>query len=135
MTGLTTALPFLRGALLGLKQGVRQRHILPDSFHAVQASFAGSRIQSFSLQACSSINSSIASTLYVETAETSGLDWLACRTVTRSYASSADAMNATISSSKVSIQLSLFTLFRQVVGLDAFLIVFSYVCSHLAAEA
>jgi hypothetical protein len=87
MTGLTTALPFLRGAVLGLKQGVLQRHLLPDSFHVAQASFACSRVHSLSLQACSASN---ASTLYAEPSACA--DWLA---------SSADAMNATISSSKV----------------------------------
>lgn len=107
MTGLTTVLPFLRGAFTGLKQGVRQRHSLPDSLHVVQASFARSRVQSVSLQACSASSSSSASTLCAETSDRSVeiLDWLASRTPTRSYASSADAMNATISSSKVSLLL------------------------------
>ncbi|KAG0585791.1 hypothetical protein KC19_2G039400 [Ceratodon purpureus] len=99
MTGLTTVLPFLRGAVLGLKQGVLQRHILPDSLHVVQASFACSRVQSLSLRACSSSNSSGACTLYTEASPR--VDWLASRTQIRSYASSADAMSATISSSKV----------------------------------
>lgn len=107
MTGLTTVLPFLRGALIGLKQGIRQRHNFPDSLHVVQASFARSRVQSFSLQACNASNSSSVSTLCAETSGRSVeiLDWLASRTQTRSYASSADAMNATISSSKVSLLL------------------------------
>jgi len=108
MTGLTTVLPFLRGALLGLKLGVHRRHSLPDSLDAVQASFARSRVQSLSLQACSASNSSSASTLCAETSGRSIeiLDWLASRTQTRSYASSsADAMNATISSSKVGLLL------------------------------
>lgn len=98
MTGLMTALPFLRGVVLGLKQGVLQRHLLPDSLHVAQASFACSRVHSLSLQACSA---SSASTLYAEPSACA--DWLGSRTQTRSYASSADAMNATISSSKVQV--------------------------------
>ena len=109
MTGLATVLPFLRGSLLGLKQGVLQRHVLPDSLHIVQASFACYRVQPLTLQACSAPNLRSARTLYAETSARSveTLDWFASKTQTRSYASSADAMNATISSSKVSFLLYL----------------------------
>lgn len=112
MTGLTTVLPFLRGAFIGLKQGVRQRHNLSDSLHVAQASFARSRVQSLSLQACSASTSSSATTLYAESSGRSAevLDWLASRIQSKSYASSADAMNATISSSKVSLLLSCYVI-------------------------
>ncbi|XP_024381231.1 guanylate kinase 3, chloroplastic isoform X2 [Physcomitrium patens] len=99
MTGLTTFLPFLRGTLLGLKLGVRQRHVLPDSHRIVEASLARAHVQCFSLRACRASKASDASTVCVESSGRS-LEWLASKTPIRSYASSADAMNATVSSSK-----------------------------------